>query len=106
MGAPDVGIFLFSILSNLANGYLGRPLVPFLNELLIGLDSGNAGFLATGIFFYLCLYLIWCVQKGTVKFGMRIPGFCRFHPMREGETWLNSFIFNVILMLVASVGVI
>jgi LMBR1 domain-containing protein 1 len=85
---------------------LGRPLVPFLNEMLIGLDNGNAGFLATGIFFYLCLYLVWCVQKGTVKFGMRLPGLCRFHPMREGETWLNSFLFNVILMLVASVGVV
>lgn len=26
--------------------------------------------------------------------------------MREGETWLNSFLFNVILMLIASVGAI
>ena len=53
-----------------------------MNELLIGLDEGNAGFLSTGLYFYLCLYLIWCVQKGTVKFGLRLPGCCRFHPMK------------------------
>ena len=48
----------------------------------MGLDNGNAGFLATGIFAYLCLYLVWAVQKGTVKFGLRIPCCCRFHPMK------------------------
>lgn len=72
----------------------------------MGLDNGNAGFIATAIFAYLCLYMLWCVQKGTVKFGVRIPCLCRFHPMKENETWMNSFLFNVILMLIASVGVI
>lgn len=85
---------------------MGRPLIPFMNELLIGLSNRNAGFLATGIFAYLCLYMLWCVQKGTVKFGIRIPCCCRFHPMKENETWMNSFLFNVILMLIASVGVV
>ena len=49
--------------------------------------------------------MIWCVQKGTVKFGIRIPFCCQFHPMKENETWINSFLFNIILMLIASVGV-
>lgn len=77
-----------------------------MNELLIGLNNGNAGFIATGIFAYLCLYMLWCVQKGTVKFGIRIPCCCRFHPMKENETWMNSFLFNIILMLISSVGVV
>lgn len=38
MAAPDVDTLLISILANLASGLLGRPLIPFLNELLIGLD--------------------------------------------------------------------
>jgi len=73
---------LFSIFGNIAKGYLNRPLIPFMNELLMGLDNGNAGFIATGVFAYLCLYILWCVQKGTVKFGIRIPCCCRFHPMK------------------------
>jgi hypothetical protein len=74
---------LYRIIGNLSKGFLDRPLIPFMNEMLIGLDNSNAGFLSTGIFAYLCLYMIWCVQKGTVKFGMRIPFCCQFHPMKE-----------------------
>ena len=54
-----------------------------MNELLIGLNNRNAGFLSTAIFAYLCLYILWCVQKGTVKFGIRVPFCCRLHPMKE-----------------------
>jgi len=82
MDSPNVFFYVYSTLGNIALGYFGRPLIPFLNELLIKLDEGNAGFLATGIFTYLCLYMIWCVQKGTVKLGMRIPFCCQFHPMK------------------------
>lgn len=106
MGAANVVLCSLSIFGSIAKGALGRPLIPFLNELLIGLDSRNAGFLSTGIFSYFCLYMLWCVQKGTVKFGIRVPCCCRLHPMKENETWMNSFLFNVILMLIASVGVV
>ena len=77
-----------------------------LNEMFIGLENGNAGFVSTGIFAYLCLYMLWCVQKGNIKFGIRIPCCCRFHPMKKNETLMNSFLFNVILLSIASVGVI
>ena len=49
----------------------------------VGLNNRNAGFLSTAIFAYLCLYILWCVQKGTVKFGIRVPFCCRLHPMKE-----------------------
>jgi LMBR1 domain-containing protein 1 len=81
-------------------------LIPWLNELLIALEKGNAGFIATFVFAYFCLYMLWCVQKGNIKFGIRIPCCCRFHPMKQNETWMNSFLFNVILLLIASAGVI
>ena len=66
----------------------------------------RAGFLSTFIFAYLCLYMLWSLQKGNIKFGIRIPFCCRFHPMIPNETWMNSFLFNVILLLIGSVGVI
>ncbi len=97
-----------SIFGNLAKSYTNSsmPLIPFLNEMLIGLEERNAGFLSTFIFAYFCLYILWSVQKGNIKFGIRIPFCCRFHPMIQNETWMNTFLFNVILLLIASVGVI
>jgi len=83
MDTADVFFSSFSIFGNIAKGFLNRPLIPFLNEFLMSLDGGNAGFIATGIFAYFCLYMLWCMQKGTVKFGIRIPCCCRFHPMKE-----------------------
>jgi len=77
-----------------------------MNEMLTGLEDKNAGFLSMFIFAYLCLYMLWSVQKGNIKFGIRLPFCCKFHPMIAGETWMNSFLFNVILLLIASVGVI
>lgn len=76
-----------------------------MNELLTGLEDRNAGFLSMFIFAYLFLYMIWSVQKGNIKFGIRLPFCCRFHPMIPNETWLNSFLFNVIILLIGSVGV-
>ena len=53
----------------------GFPVSPFLNTVLTGLENGNAGFIATTIFGCLSLYLLWCTQKGNLKFGIRIPFF-------------------------------
>lgn len=40
-----------------------------------------------------------------MKFGLRIPLIVRFYPMKPNETWMNSFLFNIILLLLASVGI-
>jgi hypothetical protein len=53
-----------------------------MNTLLIHLEENNAGFVGTGVFAYMCIYMIWAVQKGNLKFGMRIPCCCQFHPMK------------------------
>jgi len=71
----------------------GNPVHPFLNDLLIGLEKA-AGFLATSVFAFLSLYLLWCTTKGTLKLGLRILCFT-IHPMKVNETWMNSFLFNV-----------
>ena len=71
------------IFGNVVKGFIGdRPLIPMLNELFIHLEDNNVGFLSTAIFAYLCLYMLWAVQKGNIKFGIRIPCCCRFHPMK------------------------
>lgn len=79
--------------------------IPLFNDLFIALEDANLGILNTFIFGYLTIYFLWCVQKGNIKFGMQIPFLCRFHPLKEKETWLNSFLFNVILLIIASVGI-
>jgi len=73
--------------------------------MLIGLENGGAGFIATGLFAFLGLYLLWCTQKGNFKMGVRIPFLFTIHPMKVNETWMNSFLFNVLLILICSVSV-
>lgn len=82
-----------------------RPLIPFLNEMLVGLENVKAGFLSTFLYAYFILYLVWAVVKGNIKFGIRIPMIVRFYPMKPNETWMNSFLFNIIMILLASVGI-
>lgn len=61
------------------NGFASNS---FLNRILTGLDDQGVSFLATGFFILFDLYLLWCVTKGTFKFGVRVPFFFKFHPMK------------------------
>lgn len=69
------------------------------------MDNHNAAFVATFLYAYFVLYLIWTVQKGNIKFSQILPSCCKFHPMIPNGTWMNSFLFNVILVLIAAAGV-
>ena len=60
----------------------GIPLNLFLNSFLIDLQNGNAGFIATLVFAFLSLYLLWCTTKGNFKFGVRVPFIFTIHPMK------------------------
>lgn len=51
------------------------------------------------------IYLLACTYKGNIKFGLRIPGIFKIHPMKENETFMNTFLFNVNLLLITSVAV-
>eukprot|EP00357_Protocruzia_adherens_P006001 CAMPEP_0115005264 /NCGR_PEP_ID=MMETSP0216-20121206/19751_1 /TAXON_ID=223996 /ORGANISM="Protocruzia adherens, Strain Boccale" /LENGTH=499 /DNA_ID=CAMNT_0002371523 /DNA_START=100 /DNA_END=1599 /DNA_ORIENTATION=+ len=83
----------------------GAPAYPFLNNMLIGLDNANLSMLATTLFGFFALYLLWCTVKGNFKFGLRLFLCCPIHPMKRGETLLNSFLFNVMLILICSVAI-
>lgn len=80
------------------------PSNPFLNNMLIGLDKGNAGFLAALLFAAMMVYLLFCTIKGNFKCGLRIPFLISLHPMKVNETFMNSFLFNVLLLLVCSLS--
>jgi LMBR1 domain-containing protein 1 len=78
--------------------------VLFLNGLLVALNNawGFLGVIAYAIFAF---YLLLCVIKGVVKFGMRFFFFLPVFPMKVGETMMNSFLFNILLMIVAAITV-
>lgn len=59
----------------------GKPIYPFLNNLLTALENNNVGFVATAFFALFCLYLLWATIKGNVKFGLRVFLCWALHPM-------------------------
>jgi LMBR1 domain-containing protein 1 len=77
----------------------------FLNAFFMALDSawGLLGTIAYGIFSF---YLLFTVIKGNFKFGLRIPLLIQIHPMKINGTMMNSFLFNVLLMLFSSITVV
>ena len=83
----------------------GKPVHPFLNNMLDGMADSDAGFMATISFTLIALYLLWCAFKGNVKFGLRC--FCfTFFPLVPNETFMNSFLFNALLMNLWTVALI
>lgn len=90
-------IFLYEVLR--------PPPTPFLNSMFIALDSafGLFGTLAYGLFAF---YLLWCVIKGNFRLGLRVPFLFSIHPMKPGETMMNSFLFNCLLILLSSMAVV
>ena len=83
----------------------GRPGYPFLSYLLIFFQDNEVSFLSFFIFAILCLYLLFCLIKGNFKFGVRILCCWSIHPMKKDKTYMNSFIFNVSLILLGSCAI-
>ncbi|KAI8619637.1 LMBR1-like membrane protein-domain-containing protein [Chytriomyces sp. MP71] len=86
----------------LPNMFGATPYSLFLNDFF-----GNVSPIPfIGVFFYaiFSFYLLLCVIKGNSKLGMRIA-FITIHPLRLGETMMNSLLFNVGVILVSSLAV-
>ena len=76
----------------------------FLNTWFAAMDGVWTFF---GVIFF-ALYALWlelCVIQGNFKFGFRIPVLFAIHPMKATGTLMNSFLFNVGLICLSSVGV-
>lgn len=78
----------------------------FLNALFSAFEGPGLYPVGVGLFGAFNLYLLMCVVKGTLKFGMRIFIFFSIHPMQAKATPLNSILFNVLIMLITSATVV
>lgn len=100
-------LWWFHILFNCLKSKTGRSASLFFNTLLIWFDETlGLGFLSTGVFTVLSIYLVVAVVQGNVKFGLKIPFFFTIHPMKQNETLMNSMLHNVWLMLATAVGIV
>jgi LMBR1 domain-containing protein 1 len=77
---------------------------PFLNEIFIFFD-GVADFIGTALFALFTFYLLLCVIRGNLKFGTRFF-IIKLHPMKPGKTLINSFLFNLMFVLLAVLPVV
>ena len=87
-----IHIFCYSLLK-----IDGRPVHPFLNDMLEGLEQSKVSVLATIMFAFIGYYMMLAAIKGNVRVGMRLLCFT-FYPLLPNETFVNSFIFNAMLM--------
>eukprot|EP00922_Rhytidocystis_sp_ex-Travisia-forbesii_P003855 GHVS01005579.1.p1 GENE.GHVS01005579.1~~GHVS01005579.1.p1 ORF type:complete len:548 (-),score=84.42 GHVS01005579.1:256-1899(-) len=104
-----VQIILYMIIPTVSNIVVDsntNAWMRFLDGLLEIIRESTAGMIALFLYALFVIYLLLCVMKGCFKFGMRV--FCCFpiHPMRKDETHLNSFLFNVAMILVSASAVI
>ena len=82
-----------------------RPGYPFLSYMLIFFQDHDVSFLSFLFFGILTLYLLFCVMKGNFKFGVRFLCCWSVHPMEKGKTYMNSFLFNISLILLGSMAI-
>ena len=80
----------------------GNPYNEFLNDLFVFLEFKIARFVSTILFAVISLYVLLTVLKGNIKFGLRILFFMPIHPMKTGRTYINSFLFNLFLLLLCA----
>ena len=84
----------------------GQPLYPLLNIPLVALTDNNFSFLAILLFTIFSFYLLICTVKGNVKFGIRLMCLGQIHPLKKDNTYMNSILFNVMLVMITSVSLI
>lgn len=83
----------------------GQPVHTFINFILLYLTDHYASFISVGIFGFLCFYLLLCTMKGNFKFGFRFFFFGQIHPMKKDDTYMNSILFNIGLLMLTSVSI-
>ncbi|MCQ2818090.1 MAG: LMBR1 domain-containing protein, partial [archaeon] len=82
------------------------PGYPFLSNMFIFFQDHDVGFLSFFFFSLFCLYLLWATIKGNIKFGGRIFCCVSIHPMKKDGTYMNSFLFNIMLVLLCSFSIV
>eukprot|EP00727_Mastigamoeba_balamuthi_P012662 m51a1_g8018 putative lmbr1-like conserved region-containing protein (476) ;mRNA; f:198074-199920 len=95
---------VFWVLHILLYIIIPTPPTKFLNGFFQTLNNawGLLGVIAYAIFSF---YLLLCVIKGNIKFGMRFFFFIPVYPMKIGDTLMNSMLFNTALIMVGALTV-
>mmetsp|Transcript_22013 Transcript_22013/g.51656 ORF Transcript_22013/g.51656 Transcript_22013/m.51656 type:complete len:521 (+) Transcript_22013:69-1631(+) len=74
----------------------------FLNDLFAACESSGLYPLGIALYASFNFYMLICVVQGCTKLGMRVAFLISIHPMRVQNTPLNSILFNVEMLLVAT----
>jgi LMBR1 domain-containing protein 1 len=97
---------LHTIIYVLIKKYNKSMSTTFLNALFAAFEGPGLYPVGVALFGVFNLFLLLCVVKGCLKFGMRIFIFFSIHPMKAKATPLNSILFNVLIMLISSATVV
>jgi len=84
--------------------FIKPPASPFLNQFFIAFQNawGLLGVLVFGAF---CLYLVAMTVHGLFRLGFFV-GVMAIHPMKVGKTFMSTFLFNCILVMIISPAVV
>jgi LMBR1 domain-containing protein 1 len=75
----------------------GKAWHPFINNILEAFELSDYSVFSTLIISFIGAYILACCIKGNSKFGLRFF-FFTFYPMCPNETFVNSFLFNALLL--------
>jgi hypothetical protein len=75
----------------------------FLNNMLFRMQESPVYFLTIVVFILMGYYVLFSATKGNIKLGMRFF-FISFYPIKEKETFINSFFANCMIMNLYSVA--
>ena len=97
-------IFIFQVFTYMLVVKNGHYVNAFLNNMLFDIQNSPVFFITIGVFILMGYYVLLCAHKGNVKLGMRFL-FISFYPIKEKETFINSFFANCIVMNLYAVAV-
>jgi len=80
--------------------------VEFIDAIFSACEGSGIYPLGVALFALFTFYLLICVVKGCLKFGMRLFFLFSIHPMKRQGTPLNSILFNVEMVLITSAAVV
>ncbi len=83
----------------------GSPSFRLLDGLFASLNQGTGGFIASILYGVLVVYMLICLVKGNIIFGIKIPYVLSIHPLEINKTFLNSLLFNSSIMLITSLSI-
>lgn len=69
----------------------------FLNNMLFKMQTSPVFFFTIVVFIVMGYYVLFSATKGNIKLGMRFF-FISFYPIKEKETFINSFFANCMIM--------